>query len=97
MAAIILSDCAARSGSADEAEKWLERAIELSPSNWVAYFLLGERKLHEGQTELAGDLLTKASEIGITLTLLPLDMNTIKEKLERYLAELKCAPACVRT
>ncbi|MBI5115723.1 glycosyltransferase, partial [Candidatus Poribacteria bacterium] len=97
MAAIILSDCAARSDSADESETWLERAIELSPSNWVAHFLLGERKFLEGRMEEAAHLLAKASELGITPTLLPLDMNTIKEKLERYLAELKCAPACVRT
>ncbi len=92
MAALMLSDCAARSGSVAEVETWLERAIELSPSTWVAYFLLGERKLLEGQTERASDLLRKAEKIGITPTLVPLDINTIREKLERYLEELRQAP-----
>ncbi|UCD56420.1 MAG: tetratricopeptide repeat protein, partial [Candidatus Hydrogenedentota bacterium] len=92
MAAIVLSDCAMRSGNAAEADEWLERAIELSPNDWPAHFLLGERKFLEGDLERARQLIGKAAEIGISTTILPLDINAIRRKLERYLSELKQTP-----
>jgi tetratricopeptide (TPR) repeat protein len=89
MATMVLSDCAARSGNAAEAEEWLEHAIELAPDNWLAYFLLGERRFLEGDVERASHLIGEAARIGISPTILPLDLDKMRGKLERYLSKLK--------
>jgi Flp pilus assembly protein TadD len=88
MAAIMLSDCAIKHNNAEEANAWLERAIALSPGNWLAYFLFGEKKLAEGDRARALALLKKAGEIGVGPTLLPLDLEVIENKLLAYLSEL---------
>lgn len=94
-AAILLFDCAVRCDCEAEAVAWLERAIELAPNNWLGYFLLGERRLQEHDVEHAARLLATAAELGISPTLLPLDIDTIKKKLERYLSDFKHKPEYV--
>ncbi|NQU06962.1 MAG: tetratricopeptide repeat protein, partial [Candidatus Abyssubacteria bacterium] len=89
MAGVVLSDCAVKSGKMAEADTWLERAIESYPDNWLPYFQLGERKLLYGDFEVAALLLRKAAEIGIGPTLLPLDIEDMRKKLDRYLSELE--------
>jgi glycosyltransferase involved in cell wall biosynthesis len=89
MAAVMLSDCAVRCDNAADASAWLERAIEISSDNWLAYFLLGEKKLAEGDRAHALTLLKKATEIGVGPTLLPLNLAAIKDKLNRYILELE--------
>jgi Flp pilus assembly protein TadD len=89
MAAVVLSDCALRSGKTDESEQWLKHAITLCPRSWLAYFLLGERKLLAGECEGAEALLQKVVELGISPTILPLNLGEIKKKIERYRSELK--------
>ncbi len=89
MAAIVLSDCAARSGDAAEAEQWLEHAIELVPDNWLAHFLLGEKKFLGGDLARASHLIGEAARIGVSPTILPLDLDQMRGKLERYLSKLK--------
>jgi tetratricopeptide (TPR) repeat protein len=88
MAAVMLSDCELKQGNAGEASAWLERAIEFFPDNWVAYFLLGERKYAAGDLERATALLGRAAEIGITPALLPLDIDSMRARLDKYLSEL---------
>lgn len=89
MAAVMLSDCAHKSGDKTEAESWLARATELRPDNWLPYFLLGERKLLGGDREHAGPLLEKAAAIGVTPTVLPLDVERIRVRLREHLTNLK--------
>jgi Flp pilus assembly protein TadD len=95
LAAIVLADCAGASGDSAEAEEWLNRAVELAPDNWLAHFLLGERKILAGELEEAGPRLRRAEEIGVCPTILPLDLNDLKTKLMHYLELLneKTAPA----
>ncbi|GAB4345148.1 MAG: hypothetical protein Kow0099_25180 [Candidatus Abyssubacteria bacterium] len=83
-AAIVLSDCAAKTSDSPQAELWLRRAIELLPQNWLAYFLLGERKLLEGSLEEANQLMHKVAELRISPTILPLDIGAIRQKFDMY-------------
>jgi glycosyltransferase involved in cell wall biosynthesis/predicted negative regulator of RcsB-dependent stress response len=92
MAAVMLADCAVKSGNLTDAEAWLERAVTLAPDDWLPHFLLGEKKLLEGDLDRAAQLLGRAAEIGIDPTLLPLDIGTIRRKLDGYRAKLKHAP-----
>jgi glycosyltransferase involved in cell wall biosynthesis/predicted TPR repeat methyltransferase len=88
-AAILLSECALRAGAAYESEAWLGHAVEIAPHNWLAYFLLGERKLQTNDTAEAVRLLARAEELGPGPTLLPLDVAALTKKLERYLRQLR--------
>jgi len=89
MAAVMLSDCAATCGDATEVEMWLENAIGLSPDNWLPYFLLGERKFLKGEHEHAAILIGKAAELGIIPTILPVDLEATRARLEQYLQALE--------
>ena len=99
MAAILLFDCELRSGREADADTWLERAREIAPQNWLAYFLLGERKFLSGNVEDAAPLLAKAAELGIEPTPLTLDTAATRNKLNAYMSELRqksvCTPSTV--
>ncbi|RJP17808.1 MAG: glycosyltransferase [Candidatus Abyssobacteria bacterium SURF_5] len=97
LAAVVLSDCAAAGGDSAQAEAWLKEAIELSPQNWLAHFLLGERKFLGGDLEAASPHLETAKSVGVSPTILPLDLKELGEKLNRYLELLeKGLPAKIR-
>jgi glycosyltransferase involved in cell wall biosynthesis len=95
LAAIVLSDCAAASNLSAEAEDWLNQALALAPENWLAYFLLGERKIKAEDFESASSLLHRVEELGVSPTILPLDLDAINLQFRQYLAMLneKASPA----
>jgi glycosyltransferase involved in cell wall biosynthesis len=90
-AAIVMSDCSAKANDSVNAELWLQRAVELLPHNWLAYFLLGERKVIEGDMEEASRLIEKVAELRISPTILPLDLTAIRQKFDIYRKKLQPA------